>query len=155
MTAFDSHQIVDRFHIRTLVDSYARYADRREPAAHAALFTETGRLAIYEGEPGGEPPRSELIGRPALAKAFAKLDRFDVTSHFIGQHTVELDGDRATGETYCLAHHVDTNAVGEKSLTVMSIRYLDRFVRSDEGWLIDERVLAVDYTEVRPLQPRR
>ena len=32
---------------------------------------------------------------------------------------------------------------------LMSIRYLDQFARTPEGWRISERVLAVDWTETR------
>ena len=30
----------------------------------------------------------------------------EVTTHFMGQSTVTVDGERATGETYCIARHV-------------------------------------------------
>src|SRR5260370_24185571 len=45
--------------------------------------------------------------REALAPVFAELNKYDATTHFVGQSTIfTLTDDRATGETYCLAHHV-------------------------------------------------
>jgi hypothetical protein len=35
---------------------------------------------------------------------FADLNRYDVTTHFNGQSTIGLDGGRATGESYTIAH---------------------------------------------------
>ena len=35
---------------------------------------------------------------------FADLNRYDVTPHFNGQSTIDLDGGRATGESYTIAH---------------------------------------------------
>jgi ketosteroid isomerase-like protein len=38
---------------------------------------------------------------------FDDLNRYEATTHFNGQSTIDLDGDRATGESYCLAHHLE------------------------------------------------
>ena len=39
---------------------------------------------------------------------FADLNKYDATTHFVGQSTIlTLTSNRATGEAYCLAHHVD------------------------------------------------
>jgi hypothetical protein len=37
---------------------------------------------------------------------------------------------------------------------VLAIRYLDRYVRSDDGWRIEDRHLVVDWLEDRPLEVR-
>ena len=42
----------------------------------------------------------------SLTPVFENLNRYEATTHFNGQSTIVLDGDRATGESYCLAHHV-------------------------------------------------
>jgi hypothetical protein len=61
-----------------------------------------------------------------------------------------LKGDRATGEAYCLAHHVMVGG-GKRSLMLASLRYLDTFVKMDGGWLFAERLLYVDWMEERTL----
>jgi hypothetical protein len=35
---------------------------------------------------------------------FADLNGYDVTTHFNGQSTIDLDGGCATGESYTIAH---------------------------------------------------
>jgi hypothetical protein len=96
-------------------------------------------------------PSQELQSREALAPVFADLNRYDATTHFVGQNTIfTLTGDRATGETYCLAHHVKADG-GKRRLMVASLRYLDTFVKIDGAWLFAERLLYVDWLEERAL----
>jgi uncharacterized protein (TIGR02246 family) len=140
----------DRLALRALVEAYAHHADRREPDAIAALFTDDGRLTVFDGQPGSEPPTVERVGRAAITDSMRNLDRYSVTTHFLGQQTVVLAGDRATGETYCFAYGL-SEAGGGRSLDLTAIRYLDCYVRQDERWLIESRALAVDWTETRPL----
>ncbi|MEV5744165.1 nuclear transport factor 2 family protein [Microbispora rosea] len=142
-------QVADRLAIRELVDAYAHLADRRDAQGQAALFTDDARVAVYDGEPGTTGPAQTLNGRDELAAAFGSLRTYDKTTHFIGQSTVTVDGDRATGETYCLAHHLWTEE-GQRTLMVMSIRYHDSFVRQDGRWLFAERRLIVDWVDRRP-----
>jgi hypothetical protein len=63
---------------------------------------------------------------------------------------VELDGERATGESYCLAHHLSVDEVGRRTMMIASLRYLDEFVKKDGVWLFARRRLMVDWTETRP-----
>ena len=147
MTAPDG-DTADRLAIRELVDAWARHADRREPERQAALFTEVGRVTVYMGEPDTADAVQVLTGRAELEDAFAALRNYEATTHFNGQHTVTLDGDRATGETYCLAYHLWTSD-GQRTLMIMSIRYLDAFVRRDGQWLFAERQLITDWTDRR------
>jgi hypothetical protein len=92
-----------------------------------------------------------LHSREALAPVFADLNQYDATTHFVGQSTIfTLTGNHATGETYCLAHHLTVND-GKRRLMVASIRYLDSFAKIDEAWLFAERQLYVDWLEERAL----
>jgi hypothetical protein len=141
----------DRLAIRALVDAYAHCADRRDADGQKGLFTDDTHFVVYmEGE--GSDPSQELNGRQALTPVFAELNRYEATTHFNGQSTVMLDGDRATGESYCLAHHLYTED-GERKLFVASLRYRDAFVKLDGAWLFAERKLYVDWTETRPSMP--
>jgi uncharacterized protein (TIGR02246 family) len=149
----DVQELLDRLELRQVVEAYAHGADRRDAEGMAALFTENGRLAIYDGQPGTAEPTSERRGRSNIASAMTGLNRYEVTTHLLGQQSVHIDGDRATGETYCLAHHL-SHRDGTRENRVMSIRYLDTYVRTDGRWLIDERVLAVDWIETRKVDYR-
>jgi hypothetical protein len=69
----------------------------------------------------------------------------------VGQSTIlTLTSDHATGEAYCLAHHVKVDD-GKRSLMLASLRYVDTFVKIDGAWLFAERLLYVDWVEERAL----
>jgi SnoaL-like domain len=144
-------EAADRLAIRELFDAYAHCADRRDAEGQKALFTEDTHFVVYmEGE--GTEPTQELNDREALTPVFDDLNRYEATTHFNGQSTIALEGDRATGEGYCLAHHLYTED-GERKLMVASLRYHDMFVKTDGAWLFAERRLYVDWTETRSSHP--
>jgi hypothetical protein len=99
---------------------------------------------------GSQALTGSELARGALP-VFADLNRYDVTTHFVGQSTIlTLNGNRATGEAYCLAHHVTMDA-GRRRLMIASLRYLDTFAKIDGAWLFAERLLYVDWLEERTL----
>ena len=150
-------EAADRLAIRGLVDAWAHCADRRKPQQQAGLFVPDGTVTVYQGDPATSEPVQHLRGHAELTEAFKILDNYDATTHFNGQSTITVDGDRATGETYCLAHHLWVES-GQRTLLVISIRYLDTFVRHDGLWHFAERRLITDWTDKRPsteLQVRR
>ncbi|MFJ6724688.1 nuclear transport factor 2 family protein [Streptomyces sp. NPDC091281] len=152
-TAVSPQEAADRLAIRELIDAYAFCADRRDAAGQMALFTEDTRFLVFMDAAAVEPTQV-LHGRAALAPVFDNLRTYRTTTHFNGQSSVSLDGDRAHGESYCLAHHIAVDAGGRRTLMVASIRYLDEFVRQPGGtWLFAERRLMVDWTETRPSSP--
>ena len=138
----------DRLAIRELVDDCAHCADRRDAEGQKSLFTEDTHFVVYlEGH--GSEPTQVLDGREALTPVFDDLNRYQATMHFNGQTTISLDGDRATGEAYCIAHHLFTEA-GERKLMIAWLGYRDTFAKLDGAWLFAERNLYVDWTETRP-----
>jgi hypothetical protein len=136
--------------IRTLVDAYAHCADRRDAEGQKSLFAQDTHFLVYIDGQGSEPTQ-DLNGRESLTPVFDALNSYQATMHFNGQSTVALDGDRATGESYCIAHHLFTKD-GERKLMVAHLRYDDTFARHDEAWLFAERKLYVDWTETRSSQ---
>jgi ketosteroid isomerase-like protein len=112
-------EAADRLAIRELVETYAYCADRRDAKGQMALYTTDTHFVVYMN--AKEPkPSQELHSREALAPVFADLNRYDATTHFVGQSTIfTLDGDRATGEAYCLAHNVMADT-GKRRLMIAS-----------------------------------
>ena len=146
-TAISPSEAADRLAIRELVDAYAHCADRRDAEGQMALFTQDTRFVVFMDARAANASQ-ELQGRQALAPVFAHLNTYQATTHFNGQSTVAIEGDRATGESYCLAHHLSV-ADGKRTLMIASIRYLDVFTRQDGRWLFAERRLMVDWTDTR------
>ena len=144
-----SEEMADRLAIRELVDAYAHCADRRDAAGQMALFTPDTHFVVYMDAMAATPTQ-ELHGRDALAPVFANLNSYKATTHFNGQSSVLLDGARATGVSYCLAHHVSAKE-GKDTLMIASIRYLDTFSKEQGKWYFAERKLMVDWIETRPL----
>ena len=143
-------EAADRLAIRELVEAYAHCADRRDANGQMALFTEDTHFVVYMNATDPTPSQ-ELYSRAALSPVFAELNKYDATTHFVGQSTIfTLTADRGTGETYCLAHHV-TAERGKRRLMLASLRYLDTYVKIDGTWLFAERLLYVDWLEKRNL----
>jgi hypothetical protein len=143
-------EAADRLAIRELVEAYAHCADRRDAKGQMALFTPDTHFVVYMSAKDPTPSQ-ELHSRETLAPVFADLNKYDATTHFVGQSTIfTLTAGRATGEAYCLAHHV-TVSDGKRRLMLASLRYLDTFVKIDRSWLFAERRLYVDWLEERAL----
>ena len=149
-TTISPEEAADRLAIRELVEAYAHCADRRDANGQMSLFTEDTHFVVYMN--AKNPTSSmELHSREALAPVFADLNKYDATTHFVGQSTIfTLSADRGTGEAYCLAHHVTVEG-GKRRLMLAALRYLDTFVKVDSTWLFAERLLYVDWQEERAL----
>jgi SnoaL-like domain len=148
--AISPEEAADRLAIRELVEVYAHCADRRDAKGQMALFTADTHFVVYMNAKDPKPSL-DLNSREALAPVFADLNRYDATTHFVGQSTIlTLNGNRATGEAYCLAHHVTMDG-GRRRLMIASLRYLDTFAKIDGAWLFAERLLYVDWLEEQTL----
>ena len=143
-------EAADRLAIRELVEAYAHGADRRDAKGQMALFTVDARFKVYM-DAKNPTPTQELHSREALAPVFADLNKYDATTHFVGQSTIyTLTDNRAIGEIYCMAHHVTVDK-GTRRLMVASLRYHDTLAKLDGSWLFAERLLYVDWLEERAL----
>jgi ketosteroid isomerase-like protein len=132
--AISPEEAADRLAIRELVEAYAHCGDRRDAKGQVALFTPDTHFVVYMNAKDPKPSQ-ELHSREALAPVFADLTQYVATMHFVGQ-----SGDRATGEAYCIAHHLTVD--GEKRrIMVAYLRYLDTFAKIAGPWLFAERRL--------------
>src|ERR1700758_1307530 len=148
--AISPSEAADRLPIRELVEAYAHCADRRDAKGQMFLFTPDTHFVVYMNAKDPKPSQ-ELHSREALAPVFADLNKYAATMHFVGQSTIlSLSGDRATGEAYCMAHHLTVDG-GKRTLMIAGLRYYDRFVKAGGAWLFSERLLYVDWIEERAL----
>ena len=127
-----NEEIADRVAIRELIDAYAHCADRRDAEGQMALFTADTHFVVYMDARSSEPTM-ELRSRAELAPVFDDLNRYV-----------------ATGESYCLAHHVSVDG-DERTIMIAAIRYQDTLTKSDGAWLFSERRLYVDWVDTRSL----
>ena len=93
--ALSPSEAADRLAIRELVEAYAHCADRRDAKGQMSLFTEDTHFVVYMNAKDPTPSQ-ELHSREALAPVFAELNKYDATTHFVGQSTIfTLTPDRA------------------------------------------------------------
>jgi hypothetical protein len=131
--------------LRQLVDRYADAVDRKDDSAFTDLFTTDGSLRV---QPDEGPVESEWSD-DQLAMALEPLRAYYRTFHHIGGAVFDATAGGAAGRVHCLAHHYQRTGSGPVDL-VMMIRYHDRYQRPENRWLIAERRVAVQWTELHP-----
>ena len=135
-------EIADRLALRELVERYARIPDDRDYALVSELFTEDAELV---------GPGFTVSGRERIREAMRGIERYRATFHAVHNQLVELDGDDATGETWCVASHLyEVDGVPHK--LDWGIRYRDRYRRERGCWRIARRELDVVWEQDLPLR---
>jgi SnoaL-like domain len=121
----------------------------RQQAEQRPRRAERDRRAMFVAVTTTESPVARVF---ALTPVFADLNRYEATSRFNGQSTVRIDGNRARGESYTIAHHLFSEE-GNRKVMIVSLRYLDTFAKIDGSWYFAERRLLLDWSETRPSTP--
>jgi hypothetical protein len=130
--------------IRNLVDTFSNLADIKDTKAQALLFTEN---AVVETFRNGILS-SKLEGRKQIDDVFGSfLANFKTVYHMNGQHTVTIEGEKATGILYCLTVLISPDNVK----TTFGIRYNDEYTLVDGKWLISRRRSNFEWQEVNSL----
>jgi hypothetical protein len=143
-------EAADRLAIRELVEAYAHCADRRDAKGQMAIFTKDTHFVVFM-DAKDPSPSQDLHSREALAPVFADLNKYVATTHFVGQSTIfALTDDHATGEAYCIAHHISASGA-KRRIMIASLRYHDTFVKTDGKWFFSERLLYCDWIDERAL----
>ena len=134
--------------LNQLAYRYAAAVDAQDADAFAGVFSPNGRLKTYH--PDQAEPFAEQQGREALASVPRTMSgMYRKTAHLMNNHMVELAGDEASGSLLCTARHLSADPTDMSVLTVV-IRYLDRYVRLDGAWFIDERQIRFLWSERTP-----
>ena len=119
---------------------YARGVDRRDWDLVRSCFADD---AAVEGSRFSGPIDEYLaMLRPGV-------EAFPTTMHFMGNQLAEIDGERASTETYAIAHHF-ADAEGREERIVMGVRYLDDLERRDGRWVIVHRRAISDWIRESP-----
>jgi hypothetical protein len=135
--------LVDRAEILECLHRYTRGMDRMD--------RELARSAYHDD--AIDVHRDLVMTADELVDwAFAYHAEQSGHQHIITNHTIELDGDTAHGETYYV--FVGTFPDRETPMTVAGGRYLDRFERRDGRWAIAARVCTLEWV-TRPLSKQR
>jgi hypothetical protein len=149
MAQSDEHAI--RSELRSLAERYARGVDRRDDVdGFVALFHPDASITIHDPSESTEP--REIHGA-RIARIPEAIKRYSKTFHMLGQSTYDVGDGEATGEVYCIAHHLTPDQHGGTDY-VMFIRYEDTYRPDPDGvWKFAHRRLRVDWTETRAVNP--
>ncbi len=127
--------IEDKLALKELIDTFSILADQKEAQAQTLLFTENATVETYRGDSLG----TKLVGRKQIGEVFgAFLGRFETVYHINGQQTVTIDGDKASGTSYCLVILIGVDN-GKRIKTTFGVYYHDEYARENNRWLIAKR----------------
>ena len=150
----------DEASLRSLSTAYAAAADARDGEGLASLFVGDGALVV-PSFPSDLRPVVTRRGHDALVQVAEMLRRYDRTFHLVTNHRFAVEGDTASGEVQCVAHHVSltggrpdgdpVDAGPAATDTVWFIRYFDRYRRSGAGWRFERRELHLQWVEEHPV----
>jgi len=133
-------ELSDRLEIQDLLVDYSYAVDRREWAALDAVFTADARIDLTAT--GGIAGDLETIKR-----FLAGTQRhFAASQHLVAASKIALDGDVATGRTMC--HNPLVFKDGQ--VMFVGLWYVDRFVRTAQGWRIADRAQELAFFHNAP-----
>lgn len=136
-------QTDDQLALKKLVDTFSNLADVKDVKSQMDLFTDDAEVHSKAGE-----HVSVMKGKEQIGKAFADyLALFDVVYHLNGQQTVEIDGDTATGISYCFV-----TLIGNGKSNQSGVRYHDTYVKQNGKWLIKRRESNFIFTAVEDMK---
>ncbi|WP_301750459.1 nuclear transport factor 2 family protein [uncultured Erythrobacter sp.] len=125
----------DKLECAELVAKMARAIDRRDAALLASLFhpDATDDHGLFSG-----------TATDFVAWVMPLLATMKQTQHVIGQSLIAVDGERAVGESYFIAHHTLAGPDGDLFM-VAAGRYLDTFERRAGVWKVLRRHAVYDW----------
>jgi hypothetical protein len=134
-TPTDVQALLAKEDIRTLSRQYMRGLDRLDADLLRSVFFDDAQVdyGFYRGS-----------AQQFVAFAMRALHDHHANHHFIGQMSVDLEGDIAFGEIYFQAFHRIVEAGVEKDLFIAG-RYVDRYERRHGIWKIAFRAEVNDW----------
>ena len=140
----DVQALLDRQEITDWMHAYCRWVDHNRPDEQAKMFTEDCRTNFAAGDDrwiDGRAGFEEMV-RTALT-------RYAATHHQVSNIEIDFDEDRdfadARSYVYAFHRHVDDSAPDFH----LYAHYVDRWVRTADGWRCASRRLEVSSTAGR------
>ena len=127
-------ELHDRMKIEELLHRYAEMVDHREWNHMDRIFALEATID-YTSTGGQSGPFRET-----LAWLDRALESWPVNLHVVSNVIIEIDGDTATSRCYFYAPMGRRVPEGGQFVITNAGRYLDRLIRTADGWRIVERV---------------
>ena len=141
----DNQYLLDHAAIHDLHMRYFQGLDSGKREQVVACFTADVQ-AIYHGRPVARG--IDALMADSLDPFYRRLDsgHTRIATHFMGNFKIErLEGDQAETEVYAIAFGVRALQPRDE-VAMMSLRYMDRLVRTADGWKIRMRVQSMDWS---------
>jgi len=134
-------ELIDRENIRDLVYSYCRAIDRADMALLRSLVWPEARFeyGIFSGS---------AFDFADFAEQF--LAASGPTHHNVTNSLIELHGERARAESYCIAYHGDIKSDEGLIDLIVQVRYIDRFEKRSGRWKFAHRMVVYDWNQNLP-----
>lgn len=130
-------RIAEEMALRRTAEIYALGADRKDKTLWREVLADDCRI---------EGPGFAINGAEANLQSIDSLAKlFRGTLHKVHNQVVKIDGNKATGETYCTAEHLMKES---DQVLRWSIRYLDEWRREEQTWRFTLRRLIVEWEEL-------
>jgi hypothetical protein len=134
--------------LRSLSARYAAGVDRRDLGLFLGVFHPDASLVTYPPSAAGASSGHRMQGHDEIGQVIARIAVYRRTFHHIGQGLYDVGDATATGEVYCVAHHISSKG-GPWQERTMYIRYEDEYRGGGGDWKIASRAVRVDWTEDR------
>ena len=139
-------ELLDKQEIAEVLCRYTRGVDRMDmdlvrSCYHEGAFDDHG---TYQGPMEG-----------FVEHARTGLATMRGTEHYIDNVLIDVQGEVAYSEAYCLAYHRMPSRQGGETDQLVGCRYIDRFERREGGpWKIADRRVAYDWSRIDSREPR-
>ena len=137
--AMGIQEISDRMEINNLLIDYCSAVDAKTFGDFDRIFTADAVIdyTALGGIRGSVAEIKEYLGRV--------MPYFGATQHLIANSRVWVEGDTARARTMCHNPMESPLPEGGTQIAFYGLWYVDRLVRTDEGWRIAERVEERSY----------
>ena len=132
-------EMSDRFEIQDLIVEYCHIIDKQLFDQIDSVFCEDAYIdySVMGGPKGGLEEIKEFLGKA--------LPIFKNTQHMITNYQIKIDGDEATGRIMCFNPMQFDMADRNDPVFFLGLWYVDKYLRTDNGWRIKERVEEKSY----------
>lgn len=125
--------LADHLELQQLVTRYANAIDTRDWSRLDSVFTPDAHID-YRAMGGIEGDYPTI--RAWLAEALAPFPHY---LHFVGNFDFRIEGDTASGRVACINPMAVRDGDGTVDVMTLYLWYIDRYVRTPQGWRISHR----------------
>lgn len=141
------NRMEDRVMLKDLVDRYATESDKGNQDYYVEIFRPDIKLKVYMGD----QLTMDITDVNDMITRYKAFGAAKASFHQNGQQVVDfVDDTHATGICYAIASLVN-EVDGVDKLSMMAVRYYDKYVKIDGRWWIAEREQRFIYTCFPPI----